>query len=147
MGGADRHLLSGLLAPLAGSGVIAVAGWRAVFWLVAVAAYIFVAPDGVGTLGLVMTLMMVFLPIAVIWVAVTTLRSVQELRSEAARLHSTAISNLKNELIGPDKAAEDADGDPAELPRLVAKVYGIYLSIYLALVMVDRFGTGEWHFN
>jgi len=43
----------------------------------------------VGTLGLVMTLMMVFLPIAVIWVAVTTLRSVQELRAEAARLQST----------------------------------------------------------
>ncbi|OZD87239.1 DNA helicase PcrA [Rhodococcus sp. 05-2256-B2] len=44
----------------------------------------------------------------------------------SARLLSTAISNLKNELIGPDKAAEDADGDPAELPRLVAKVYRIY---------------------
>ncbi|MBY4127920.1 UvrD-helicase domain-containing protein [Rhodococcus fascians] len=44
----------------------------------------------------------------------------------SARLLSTAISNLKNELIGPDKAAEDADGDPAELPRLVAKVYGTY---------------------
>ncbi|MFY2787204.1 DNA helicase PcrA [Rhodococcus sp. MALMAid1271] len=44
----------------------------------------------------------------------------------SARLLSTAISNLKNELIAPDKAAQDADGDPAELPRLVAKVYGIY---------------------
>ncbi|OZF39007.1 UvrD-helicase domain-containing protein [Rhodococcus sp. 14-2483-1-2] len=44
----------------------------------------------------------------------------------SARLVSTAISNLKNELIGPDKAAVDADGDPAELPRLVAKVYGVY---------------------
>ncbi|MEU3472811.1 UvrD-helicase domain-containing protein [Rhodococcus sp. NPDC006774] len=44
----------------------------------------------------------------------------------SARLLSTAISNLKNELIGPDKAAVDADGDPAELPRLVAKVYGVY---------------------
>ncbi|WP_032377334.1 UvrD-helicase domain-containing protein [Rhodococcoides fascians] len=44
----------------------------------------------------------------------------------SARLLSTAISNLKNELIGPDKATEDADGDPAELPRLVAKVYRIY---------------------
>ncbi|MFI8567463.1 UvrD-helicase domain-containing protein [Rhodococcus sp. NPDC078407] len=44
----------------------------------------------------------------------------------SARLLSTAISNLKNELIGPDQAAKDADGDPAELPRLVAKVYGIY---------------------
>ncbi|WP_151717427.1 hypothetical protein [Gemmobacter serpentinus] len=65
-----------------------VAAALSIIWLIAVATYIFVAPEGVGTLGLVMTLMMVFLPIAVIWVAVTTLRSVQELRSEAVRLQS-----------------------------------------------------------
>jgi hypothetical protein len=29
----------------------------------------------------------------------------------------------------------------------VGKVYGLYLAIYLALVLVDRFGTGEWHFS
>ncbi|MBL8563088.1 MAG: hypothetical protein JNN06_12490 [Gemmobacter sp.] len=69
-----------------------VASVLSVIWLVAVAAYILVAPEGVGTLGLVMTLMMVFLPIAVIWVAVTTLRSVQELRAEASRLQSTVES-------------------------------------------------------
>ena len=71
-----------------------VASALSIIWLVAVAAYIFVAPDGVGTLGLVMTLMMVFLPIAVIWVAVTTLRSVQELRAEAVRLQST-VENMR----------------------------------------------------
>ena len=71
-----------------------VASILSVIWLVAVAAYILVAPEGVGTLGLVMTLMMVFLPIAVIWVAVTTLRSVQELRTEAARLQST-VENMR----------------------------------------------------
>ena len=71
-----------------------VASILSVMWLVAVAAYILVAPEGVGTLGLVMTLMMVFLPIAVIWVAVTTLRSVQELRTEAARLQST-VENMR----------------------------------------------------
>ena len=71
-----------------------VASVLSVIWLVAVAAYILVAPEGVGTLGLVMTLMMVFLPIAVIWVAVTTLRSVQELRAEASRLQST-VENMR----------------------------------------------------
>jgi len=29
----------------------------------------------------------------------------------------------------------------------VFKMYGIYLGIYLFLVLVDRFGTGEWHFG
>ncbi|MEV0945436.1 DNA helicase PcrA [Rhodococcus sp. NPDC049939] len=44
----------------------------------------------------------------------------------SARLFATHISNLKNELISPEQAAADADEDPAELPRLVAKVYGHY---------------------
>ncbi|AYJ48691.1 DNA helicase PcrA [Rhodococcus sp. P1Y] len=44
----------------------------------------------------------------------------------SARLLSTAISNLKNELIGPDDAASDAEKQMVELPKLVAKVYAIY---------------------
>ena len=44
----------------------------------------------------------------------------------SARLLSTAISNLKNELVGPEDAAADADKQMVELPKLVAQVYGIY---------------------
>ncbi|MGW6377640.1 DNA helicase PcrA [Rhodococcus sp. NPDC055112] len=44
----------------------------------------------------------------------------------SARLLATHISNLKNELIDPERAAADADKDPNELVRLVAKVYGHY---------------------
>ncbi|WP_410870727.1 UvrD-helicase domain-containing protein [Nocardia sp. A7] len=44
----------------------------------------------------------------------------------SARLLSTAISNLKNELIGPEKAAADAEADDTELPGLVARVYAEY---------------------
>ncbi|TCK00046.1 UvrD-helicase domain-containing protein [Nocardia alba] len=44
----------------------------------------------------------------------------------SARLLSTAISNLKNELIGPEKAAVDAQADDTELPALVARVYAEY---------------------
>lgn len=44
----------------------------------------------------------------------------------SARLLATAISNLKNELIGPRQAAVDAESDPAELPGVVARVYGEY---------------------
>ncbi len=67
-----------------------VAGLLSVVWVVAVLAYIFTSPPGddVQTLGLVMTLLIVFLPLALIWVAVITLRSVRDLRTEAARLQA-----------------------------------------------------------
>lgn len=62
-----------------------------VLWIVLIFAYVLMAPPGndAQTFGLVMTLLMVFLPIALIWVVVTTLRSVRELRAEAARLQAT----------------------------------------------------------
>lgn len=44
----------------------------------------------------------------------------------SARLLATAISNLKNELIGPRQATVDAESDPAELPGVVARVYAEY---------------------
>lgn len=67
-----------------------VAGLLSVVWVVAVLAYILASPPGddVQTLGLVMTLLIVFLPLALIWVAVITLRSVRDLRVEAARLQA-----------------------------------------------------------
>jgi hypothetical protein len=65
------------------------AGAMSLVWLGAVGAYVWTAPDGAGTLGLVLTLLVVFLPLALIWAAVVTLRSVRALRSEARRLHST----------------------------------------------------------
>ncbi len=42
------------------------------------------------------------------------------------RLLATAISNLKNELIGPEQATADAESDDTELPALVARVYTEY---------------------
>ncbi len=44
----------------------------------------------------------------------------------SARLLATQISNLKNELIGPDEAAATASSDPAPLPKIVASVYAQY---------------------
>lgn len=73
-----------------------VAGLLSVVWVVAVLAYILASPPGddVQTLGLVMTLLIVFLPLALIWVAVITLRSVRDLRAEAARLQ-TAVDAMR----------------------------------------------------
>mgnify|MGYP002652348819 CR=1 FL=1 len=43
-----------------------------------------------------------------------------------ARLLSTAISNLKNELIGPEQALDDAEKQHAELPKIVARTFELY---------------------
>jgi hypothetical protein len=60
-------------------------------WIVLILAYVLMAPSGsdARTFGLMLTLLMVFLPLALIWVVVTTLRSVRELRAEAARLQAS----------------------------------------------------------
>lgn len=60
-------------------------------WVMLILVYVLVTPPGSEsrTLGLVMTLLMVFLPIALIWAVVVTLRSIRELRAEAKRLQAT----------------------------------------------------------
>ncbi|RYI18894.1 MAG: hypothetical protein EON48_09565, partial [Acetobacteraceae bacterium] len=60
-------------------------------WVILILVYVLVTPPGsdAQTLGLVMTLLMVFLPIALIWAVVITLRSIRELRAEAKRLQAT----------------------------------------------------------
>ena len=60
-----------------------------VVWALAVVAYVWTAPADTGSLGLVLTLLIVFLPLALIWAAVITLRSVRALRGEAGRLQAT----------------------------------------------------------
>ncbi|MGA0541334.1 hypothetical protein [Neotabrizicola sp. VNH66] len=67
-----------------------IGGGLSVVWVVAVLSYILSSPPGdeEKTLGLVMTLLIVFLPLVLIWAAVITLRSVRELRAEAARLQA-----------------------------------------------------------
>jgi len=74
-----------------------VATLLALVWVVAVIAYAIISPatDGGGLLGVVMTLLVVFLPLALIWAAVTTLRSVRVLRAEAARLQAT-VDAMRN---------------------------------------------------
>jgi hypothetical protein len=75
-----------------------VAGLLSIVWVVAVIAYVFGADQTTGsggTLGLVMTLLVVFLPLALIWASVVTLRSVRALRGEAARLQATVDAMRK----------------------------------------------------
>ena len=60
-----------------------------VVWVGAVVAYVWRAPYDAQSLGLVLTLLIVFLPMALIWVALITMRSVRALRREATRLRAT----------------------------------------------------------
>ncbi|MFP5478063.1 MAG: hypothetical protein ACLGIE_00015 [Alphaproteobacteria bacterium] len=71
-----------------------------VVWILLILGYVFLSPPGseARTFGLVMTLLMVFLPIALIWVVVTTLRSVRELRAEAARLQA-AVDAMRSSYV------------------------------------------------
>jgi hypothetical protein len=82
-----------------------VAGAMSLVWLVAVAAYVWTAPDGTSTLGLVLTLLVVFLPLALIWAAVVTLRSVRALRGEAARLQAT-VEAMRAAYVQSQQAAQ-----------------------------------------
>ncbi len=70
-----------------------VAAALSLVWVTAVIAYVLTGPVTgpveAGTLGLVLTLLVVFLPLALIWAAVTTLRSIRVLRGEAARLQAS----------------------------------------------------------
>lgn len=88
----ERNPVPGPLAQ-AGAGGFSAMEWAAsglsAVWVLAVAAYVWTAPDDAGALGLVLTLLIVFLPLALIWAAVVTLRSVRALRAEAARLQAT----------------------------------------------------------
>jgi DNA helicase-2/ATP-dependent DNA helicase PcrA len=49
-----------------------------------------------------------------------------DIKRYSPRLLANAISNLKNELIGPDRAVADLSDESDELSRTVASVYGEY---------------------
>jgi hypothetical protein len=103
------HSGPGLFARAGGAGVTMtdlVAGGLSLAWVVAVLAYVLTGPTDASTLGLVLTLLVVFLPLALIWAAVTTLRSVRALRAEAARLQATVEALRQAYLAGQQGARQ-----------------------------------------
>ena len=67
-------------------------------WIGVAAIYFVYKPVEGGTLGLVMTGLIVLLPIALLWVAVSMSRSVRSLRDEAARLQA-AVDAMRNAIV------------------------------------------------
>ena len=66
-----------------------VAGLLSAVWMVAIIAYFYTGQSGETSLGVVLTLLIVFLPLVLIWTAAITLRSVRALRLEAQRLQAS----------------------------------------------------------
>lgn len=104
----DAIIVSGgdVTAPQTSLGALEwVAGAMSLIWLGAVGAYVWTAPEGAGTLGLVLTLLVVFLPLALIWASVVTLRSVRALRAEAQRLQAT-VEAMRAAYVQSQQAAQ-----------------------------------------
>lgn len=86
-----KHRLSG--AELAAAGL-------ALLWLLGTGGYFVVTGAAAGVMGVAMALVVALVPVALIWVTVTTLRSVQDLRAEAVRLQS-AIEAMRSGYANP----------------------------------------------
>ena len=103
------------ITPASPTGLTAVdwmAGAMSLVWVVAVAAYVWTGPRDAGALGLVLTLLVVFLPLALIWAAAATLRSVRALRVEAGRLQAT-VDALRAAYVQSQQAAVAATLKPS----------------------------------
>jgi hypothetical protein len=88
------------------------AGVLAGVWIVAVGAYLwFGGETGAGVPSLVLSLLVVFLPLAVLWMTLVTARSVRALRDEAARLQVT-VDALRSAFVLSQQAG--AGGRPIE---------------------------------
>lgn len=83
-------------------------------WVILILVYVLITPPGseTRTLGLIMTLLMVFLPIALIWAVVITLRSIRELRAEAKRLQST-VDAMRSSYVQAQSQAQNAGLKPS----------------------------------
>lgn len=83
-------------------------------WVILILVYVLITPPGsdTQTLGLIMTLLMVFLPIALIWAVVITLRSIRELRAEAKRLQST-VDAMRSSYVQAQSQAQNAGLKPS----------------------------------
>ncbi|MDO9527024.1 MAG: hypothetical protein Q7J57_16040, partial [Gemmobacter sp.] len=100
------------------------AGLLSLLWLGAVVAYFTfsedVSPAGsdqASRYGLMLTLFVVFLPIALIWVAAVTARTIRALRDEAQRLQ-VAVEAMRQAYIQQQQAAAAAAVRPSVEKRL-----------------------------
>lgn len=75
-----------------------------VLWLGSVVLYAINLPEGSGVVSLVLAVLAAVLPLAFIWIAVITARSVGVLRAEARRLQA-AVDSMRNAYVAQQQAA------------------------------------------
>lgn len=96
-----------------------VAAALSLVWVAAVAAYVYTGSAASGSLGFVLSILVVFLPLALIWTAVTTLRSVRSLRAEAARLQAS-VDAMRQAYIAQQQAANMRPSVERKLDEIAA---------------------------
>ncbi|SEK57276.1 hypothetical protein SAMN05444413_102241 [Roseivivax marinus] len=96
-------------AALAGAWVLLTGGYFALF-----------GPDGTDGLRGVLILLAVFLPVALIWVAVMVMRSTRVLRAEAARLES-AVDALRHAYVSQAQGGRNEPG-PDSISRKLDEI-------------------------
>ena len=106
----------------------------AVVWLLAILAYGFTAP-ALGSFGVLLLLVAAFLPLALIFAAVLTVRSVRALRAEAARLQASVDAMRKAFVSG------NATIDPALQPEVARKLDEIAASAKETQTTLASFAT------
>ncbi|GHG88946.1 hypothetical protein [Pseudodonghicola xiamenensis] len=96
------------------SGIELTAGALSLIWLAGSALYLLTRPasgeTAVDGLRFVVTLMAIFLPVAMIWVAATTLRTARVMREESARLQMAVDAIRQAQIAQAQRGAIPADG-------------------------------------
>ena len=106
----------------------------ALVWVAAVLAYGFTAAE-LGSFGVLLLLVALFLPLALIFAAVLTLRSVRALRAEAARLQASVDAMRKAFVSGGVQI------DPALQPEVARKLDEIAASAKETQTTLANFAT------
>ncbi len=111
-----------------------VAGFLSGVWVFAILAYLWSGKAEGTSLGLVLTMLVVFLPLVLIWTAAITLRSVRRLRIEAQRLQAS-VEAMRHAYVANQQAASTMK------PAMERKLDEIALSTKQAESTLARFAT------
>ncbi|WP_372834961.1 hypothetical protein [Puniceibacterium confluentis] len=85
-----------------------------IFWLLLAGGYfLFAGPDGSDGIRFLLTLMTLFLPVAMIWVAATAARASRVMREESARLQ-TAIDAIRHAYVAQAQAQAGKPDAPSQ---------------------------------
>ncbi len=92
-------------------------------WLLAATLFFVVLGTGMreGALGLVLTALVIFLPVAMIWVAAIAARTARIMREESARLHA-AIEGIRQAYITQAKAQKPQAGADMSVARKLDEI-------------------------